>query len=168
MLVAFIAFSVTVHGQRLEKEKFILYEDVIKELLSASNVKDFENKYDYTKLLLLDSTNIELFEQTGCKDIYEYRHYATWLVSSKQSCFFVTENKPIQEILEEPRALKNILDCLKIENNSDQPQTVFEYPIYIKENIAIFEILGPTWSDIYLARVANDRLEINWLGGIIE
>jgi hypothetical protein len=168
LFIVLIISHLSIYGQNSVKEKFINYEDVIKELKSTKNIKNLGNQYDYTALLLLDSTEIELIEKTGYQHIDDFRNFAPGLALSKKTFGFVTDMKNIKEIFLDKNSLKRILDCSKSDNSPDLRLTVFEYPIYIKENKAIFETSGPIWSDTYFARLKNGILQINWLGGIIE
>ena len=166
--ITLIAFQFPIYGQSLDKSSFIIYDEVINELKSAKNISGLENKYDYTSILLLDSTNIDLIKKTGYSYIDEFRILAAGLPLSKRTIGFVTKKREIKEIFKDENLLKRILACTKTYNNPDIPVTKFDYPIYIKGNTLIFETSGPTWSDTYYARLEKGILQINWLGGIIE
>ncbi len=168
LFIALIVSQLSVYGQTAEKEKIIIYEDVIKNLKSTKNIESIENQYNYTALLLLDSTEIKLIEKTGYQYVDDFRNFAPGLALSKQTFGFVTDKKNIKEIFMDDNSVERILDCSKSYNSSDLKLTKFRYPVYIKENTAIFETSGPTWSDTYFARLENGILQINWLGGIIE
>ncbi|WP_062129151.1 hypothetical protein [Geofilum rubicundum] len=168
LLIALIAFQIQINGQTLEKEIFIIYEEVLNELQSTENITGLENKYDFTFILLLDSTNIELIEKTRYQHVDEFRNYAPGLSLTQQTVGFVTDKREIREIFQDQNSLKRILDCTNTYNSPNIAMTKFRYPIYIKGNQAIFETSGPTWSDTYSAILKNGVFQINWLGGDIE
>lgn len=168
LFIILVIFHLSIYGQTSRKEKIITYEDVIEELKSTKNIKSLENQYDYTAILLLDSTEIKLIEKTGYQYIDDFRNFAPGIALSKQTFGFVTDKKNIKEIFLDKNSLKRILDCSKSYNSPDLKMTQFNYPVYIKGNKAIFETSGPTWSDTYSARLENGILQINWIGGIIE
>ena len=168
LFIIFVISQFSVYGQPFIKEKVINYENAIEELKSTKNIKSLENKYDYTALLLLDSTEIKLIEKTGYQNIDDFRNFAPGLALSKQTFGIVTDKKNIKEIFLDDNSLARILDCSENYNSPDLKLTKFNYPVYIKGNNAIFETSGPTWSDTYFARLENGILQINWLGGIIE
>lgn len=168
LFVILVISQLPIYGQTLEKAKFITYEDVIEKLKSTKNIESLENQYDYTALLLLDSTEIKLIEKTGYQYISDFKNLAPGLALSKQTFGFVTDKKNIREIFQDKNSLERILSCSKSDNSPDLKLTKFTYPIYIKGNKAIFETSGPTWSDTYFARLEDGILQINWLGGIIE
>jgi hypothetical protein len=168
LFIILVISQLSIYGQPLIKEKFVIYEDVIEELKSTKNIESLENQYDYTALLLLDSAEIKLIKKTGYQYIDDFRNFAPGLALSKQTFGFVTDKKNIKEIFLDDNSLARILDCSKSYNSPDLKRTKFNYPVYIKENTAIFETSGPTWSDTYFARLENGILQINWLGGIIE
>jgi hypothetical protein len=167
-LFAMIVFQTPLSGQTLEKGIFVFYEEVLNELQSTENIAGLENKYDFTFILLLDSTKIELIERTGYPFIDEFRNYVPGLSLTEQTVGFVTDKTEIREIFQDKNSLKRILDCTKKCNNPNITMTSINYPIYIKGNRAIFETFGPTWSDTYYAILQNGVLQINWLGGIME
>ncbi|WP_163710724.1 hypothetical protein [Mangrovibacterium lignilyticum] len=168
LFIILVISQFSVYGQPFIKEKVINYEDVIEELKSTKNIKSLENKYDYTALLLLDSTQIKLIEKTGYQYINDFRNFSLGLALSKQTLGFVTDKINIKEIFLDKNTIQRILDCTKSYDSPDLKMTEINYPVYIKENTAIFETSGPTWSDTYFARLENGILQINWLGGIIE
>jgi len=168
ILITLSAYQFSVYGQDLNKNSFVSYGDVIKELKSSTNISELENKYDYMFILLLDSTSIDLIEKTGYAYVDDFRNYAIGLPLSNQTIGFVTEKREIKEIFRDENSLKRILSCTKTYNSPDIPMTKFDFPVYIKGNTAIFETSGPTWSDTYYARLEKGILQINWLGGIIE
>lgn len=145
ILIALTAYQFSVYGQDLNKNSFLSYGDVIKELKSSTNISELKNKYDYMFILLLDSTSIDLIEKTGYAYIDEFRNYATGLPLSNQTMGFATEKQDVKEIFRDENLLKRILNCTKPFNSPDIPITKFDYPIYIKDNTAIFETSGPTW-----------------------
>lgn len=163
-----IAFQIPIFGQTLDKRSFITYEEVINELESTDTISALENRYNYTFVLLLDSTRIDLIEKTGYTAIKEFRDYAMGLPLSKRTFGFVTEKQDIKALFKDKNALKKIIACTKPINSPDIAMTTFDYPVYIKENTAIFETSGPTWSDTYYARLEKGVLHVNWLGGIVE
>jgi len=168
LFIILVISQLSIYGQPLIKEKFVIYEDVIEELKSTKNIESLENQYDYTALLLLDSAEIKLIEKTGYQYINDFRNLAPRLALSKQTFGFVTDKKNIKEIFLDENSLTRILNCSKSDNNPDLKLTEFNYPVYVKGNRAIFETSGPTWSDTYFARLEDGILQINWLGGIIE
>ncbi len=168
LFIVLIIFQLSVYGQTSEKEKIITYKDVIEKLRSTKNIESLENHYNYTALLLLDSAEIKLIEKTGYQYINDFRNFAPGLALSKQTLGFVTDKINIKEIFLDKNSIQRILDCTKSYDNPALKMTKFNYPVYIKENTAIFETSGPTWSDTYFARLENGILQINWLGGIIE
>lgn len=167
-LITLIAFGLPIYGQTWNKMSFVIYEDVINELKLAENISAKENKYDYVCILLLDSTNIDLIIKTGYPYIEEFRNYTAEIPLSNRTTGFVTEKREIKEIFRDEKSLKKMLACIKPYNSPDIPMTKFDHPIYIKGNAAIFETSGPSWSDIYYARLENGVLQINWLGGVME
>jgi len=168
LFILLIISQFSVYGQTSEKGKIITYENVIENLKSTKDIESLENQYDYTALLLLDSTEIKLIEKTGYRNLDDFRNFAPGLALSRQTFGFVTDKKNIKEIFLDDNSLARILDCSKSYNSPDLKLIKFNYPVYIKENTAIFETSGPTWSDTYFARLENGILQINWLGGIIE
>jgi len=168
IFIILVISQLSIYGQTSGKEKIITFDDAIEELKSTNNIKSLENKYDYTALLLLDSTEIKLIEKTGYQYINDFRNFASGLALSKQTLGFVTDKINIKEIFQDKNSIQRILDCTKSYDSPDLKLTKFNYPVYIKENTAIFETSGPTWSDTYFARLENGILQINWLGGIIE
>jgi len=167
-LFAMLIFQIPLSGQTLEKGTFILYEEVLNELQSTENITELENKYDFTFILILDSTKIELIEKTGYPYIDEFRNYVPGLTQTKQTVGFVTDKTEIRDIFQDKNSLKRILDCTNGYNSSNLAMIKINYPVYIKGNRAIFETSGTTWSDTYSAILHNGVLQINWLGGILE
>lgn len=168
ILITLITYQLTIYGQTSNKTIFVIYEEVINELKSATNISELKDKYDYVLILLLDSTSIDLIKKTGYTHIDEFRNYAEGLSHSNQTIGFVTEKREIKELFTDENSLSRILSITKTFNSPDLPRTKFDFPVYIKENTAIFETSGPTWSDTYYARLEKGILQINWLGGIIE
>lgn len=168
LLFLLFCAQLSIYGQPYLKEKVITYETVIKKLKETYKIKNLENKFNYTFILLLDSTNIDLIKKIDYQYIDDFRSYAQGLPLSNQTVGFVTDKKDIKNIFEDNISLKRILIVLKDNNIPDVSINDFNYPIYIKGNKAIFEISGPTWSDTYFATLNNGVLQINWLGGIIE
>lgn len=167
-LFAMIVFQIALNGQVLENRIFIHYEEVLDELQSTENISELENKYNFTFLLILDSTKIDLIEETGYPYIDDFRNYVPGLSQTKQTVGFVTDKTEIRDIFQDKNSLKRILDCTNGFNSPNLAMTKFNYPVYIKGNTVIFETFGPTWSDTYSAILHNGVLQINWLGGIME
>lgn len=170
LIIALLVFQIPTYGQVLAEESFINYEEVIEDLQSTENIQSLKNKYNYLFVFILDSTKVELIEKTGCAYINELRNYPSGFSLSKQTIGFVTDEKNIKEVFEDKNSLRRILDCSHTFNSPDIPVTKFDYPIYIKGNVAVFRTYGPTWtwSDTYIARLEDGILQINWLEGIIE
>jgi hypothetical protein len=151
-----------------EKFIFIDYDKVIIELKTNKNFETIKYKYDFTFILLLDSAEINLIKGLKPEIIEEFRKYAPELQFNKMTVGFVTEKKGIKEILLEKSDQKRIFECLYTENSPDIKYLNFDPIIYIKRNIAIFKISGPTWSNTYFARLENNVIQINFIEGIIE
>jgi len=163
LLIIFLIFQIPSFGQPLRWENFINYDTVIKELKTTKDIKSLVYKYDYCSVLLLDSSNLKLVKETGYQYIDEFRKNAPYLSLSDKTVGFVTDKKNIKEIFLDKNSLKKILGCVELGDNSD-----FDYPIYIKGNMAIFETSGPTWSNTYFGRLKDGVFQINWIEGIIE
>ncbi len=168
ILFALNTWQLTIYGQILNNERFVIYENVISELKSSANISELKDKYDYMYILLLDSTNIDLIKKTRYAYIDEFRNYSAGLPLSNRTIGFVTDKTEIKEIFNDENSLKRILSSSKTINSPDIPMTKFDFPVYIKGNTAVFETSGPTWSDTYYASLEKGILQINWLGGIIE
>ncbi|MFB6344138.1 hypothetical protein ACE1ET_20635, partial [Saccharicrinis sp. FJH62] len=167
ILIVFFFIQLTTFGQSTSVEKYIYYENVINDLKSAKDLRNLESRYNYVFVLLLDSSNIELIEETGYQYLDEFRLYAMGLNLSNQTVGFVTDKNNITEIFEDENSLEKVLICTNLDS-SDIKMTTFNFPIYLKDNLAIFETSGPTWSNTYIARLENGRLQINWLGGFFS
>lgn len=164
LFFTFIIFQVSSYGESFSERDFITYDEVINELQSADTISNIEYKYDYSLILLLDSSNIDLIETIDYSFIDDFRDYALGLPLSDQTVGFVVDSENITKIFQDKNSLKRILDCF----NRYSPMAKLTYPIYVKENEAIFEITEADGSDIYVARYNSGVLQINWLGGITE
>jgi len=151
-----------------DKFTFIDYDKVIIELKTNKNFETIKYKYDYTFILLLDSAEIRLIKGLEPEIIEDFRKYATGLQFNKMTVGFVTEKKGIKEILLDKSDQRRIVECLHTENSPDIKYLDFDPNVYIKRNMAIFKISGPTWSNTYFARLENKVIQLNWIEGIIE
>ncbi len=168
LTIILLTISIILFGQPYKVEKFIDYENVISELKKNPNYDNLKYKYDYTFILLLDSSEIKLIEKIRPETVKYFRDYAHGISFNNKTVGFKTEKQSIKEVLANKLNQKRMFECLHTENSPDINYLNFDFPIYIKGNKAIFEISGPTWHDTYFARLENYVLQINWLGGVIE
>jgi len=172
LLVSSLALSsicINAQNDSLKRNSvFIEYAQVISELKSNQNPEDIGFKYDMCTILLLDSTQLEMVEKIDPLSVEYFRESAPGLALNKSTASFPTVKKDIREIFTDKVSLKRILICLNEEQSTEIDFSMFDFPIYTKENKAIFDISGPTWSDTYFASLGNGVLQINWLSGIIE
>lgn len=155
-------------GQPYRIDNFIDYKNVINDLKTHANDSHLKYKYDLTFVLLLDSSQIKLIEKIQPEAVKYFREYSSGLTFNNRTVGFVTDKKDIKEVLMDKLDQKRIFECVNEESDLDLVHVEFDHPIYVKENKAIFEIYGSTWSSTYFARLENGVLQINYLGGTIE
>jgi hypothetical protein len=165
-LSIFLQFELS--AQAWQRQELVSYATVINEILNTESVELLSDKYDYTYILLLDSTHNELVEKIGYQYIEEFRSYASGLAFPSRSVSFVCNKESIQAIFRDDHELRRILESLNHTETPDLQIASFNYPIYFTDKSAVFEIAGPTWSDTYFARFDKGVVQINHLGGTIE
>ena len=168
LVISFALFQTMSCSQSSKKMTFVEYENVMADLQSSDNLGELRYAYDYIAVLLLDSSKIDLILQTGFQDLEEFRDYAYGLSQPDEAVGFVTNIKDIKKLFYDQKSLKRILECTQSFESSGVEIAKFDYPIYVKGDEAVFEISGPTWTNIYFARLENGIFQINWLGGTIE
>lgn len=167
-IIGFFLIQTVAYSQSSRKMKFVEYETVVEDLLSSDSLRELQHAYDYTAVLLLDSSKIELVLQTGFQYLEEFRNSALGLSQVDQTLGFVTSKDEIKELFQDQKSLERILECTHSSESTDIEMSEFDNPIYFKGDEAVFRMSGPTWSDTYYARLKNGVLQIKWLGGAIE
>ncbi|MGF1636873.1 MAG: hypothetical protein ACFCUU_07350 [Cyclobacteriaceae bacterium] len=80
---------------------------------------------------------------------------------------FFTQHTDIKKIFESEDRIKN---CLFDDFSLKVGDYKIRYPVYVKNNTAIAEIITNSTTDFYFFILHKDKgvVQINWLGGIIE
>ncbi len=155
-------------GQNVDIRTFIEYEDVIDEIKSTKSSSDIEFKYDYEWILLLDSTEISLIEKVDQQAINSFKESAPGLYLDENIIGFVTAKENIRELFESKELRKRIIDCTNTIDSQDFVDERIDFPIYIKGNLAIYSIHGPSWSATYFGSLKNGIFQFKELYSIIE
>ena len=75
IVISFI-LSFEAISQPTTKDRIIHMNAVVDRLMSAERIERMNQAYDYTAVLLLDSSLTEIIEKTGYTDFVEFRDYA--------------------------------------------------------------------------------------------
>ncbi|TDE18548.1 hypothetical protein [Dyadobacter psychrotolerans] len=175
VFILFVFFSCGQSGIReaatSEQEEVILefidYQDFEKVFRVNRNSELITKKFDLVSILLLDSTNAEILFKLDPK-LEEDFHYAM-LVSrlSMSTVGFVTDLETLRDVLLSKEERDMIITCVHGEGADNMKYNIGS-PVYIKNNTAIIQILGPSSVDDYYVTINSGVVQLNFLGGIIE
>jgi len=162
-----VSLQTILSGQNNDNSFFVEYDSVINELKTAGHVNDMNIKnYRYDFILLLDSSELSLIEQESSEDIEEFRLLAKVLNNNDTIVGFKSEKRNIRNIFLHNE--KMILSCTQSYEYKGNKSIKLDFPIYVKENQAIFSISGRNWSETYFATLKENNLQIKGLYSIIE
>lgn len=143
-------------------------DEIINELKKSNGIDEMNSKINFSYLLLLDSTAIDLVEKIDPEAAIEYREYAPYSLFNATTVGFVSYQKSIKELLIDKAEQKRIFLATDGDADSNELQAKFGYPIYIKGNTAIFEMYGSYWSQTYFARLEKNVFQMNLIFAIID
>jgi hypothetical protein len=146
---------------------FIDYDSVIL-ALKYKVYRNINYKYNLVYILLLDTAEIELIKSQNPELIKEYREYPSVSQLSDFKVGFYSAKANIRDIFNNSFDQKRIIESLSTEDSQGINIGSIERTVHVKEDKAIFEISGGTWSDTYMARLHNNFFQINFIGGYIE
>lgn len=99
----------------------------------------------------------------------EFTSYSAGINVIESIVGFMTQKSNLTELLNSEDSQKRILNCIYDEEFIKSVAINFRYPIYIKENIAIFAVYTSFTTDIFYIRLSvKGVVQINWLGGTME
>ncbi len=151
------------------QEKIIRYQDFELAYSNNSDLKIISNRFNLLFILLLDTTyKVQFFEYDAeLKDLY--KEYSCGLKLNESTVGFVAHIKKIDEIFSSSLLTNKAFNCISDAETQKIAKQRISYPIYIKDNMAIVEILsGSSFSDIYYFRLNDGVVQINWLSGEID
>ena|GEM_PF-3885404 len=165
LLLISLTISIFLYGQNIDSKNFIEYDSIISELKAVNTINDMSYLlYRFDFILLLDSSEISLVEEKTGEDIEEFRFLANVINNNKEIIGFMTEEKDIRNVFLDPEQERKIISCTRIGHSSEK----VDFPIYVKENKAIFSISGATWSETYYAELKDNNVQIKGIYQIIE
>ncbi len=150
------------------QEKIVRYQDFELAYSNNSDLKIISNRFDLLFISLLDTTyKVQFFEYDAeLKDLY--KGYSHGLKLNKATVGFVARIQKIDEIFNSSLLTNKAFNCISDEETQKTVKQTINYPIYIKDNTAIVEILSGSSSDIYYFRLNDGVVQINWLGGVMD
>ncbi len=152
----------------ISQNKFIYYQDFELAYDKKKDLKLLGNDFDLLFILLLDSTNKEQFFKYDpeLKDLYT--DYSFGLKLNKSTVGFVTQVTEIKEIFTSEVLKNKVFSCINDTITQQIAKPMINYPIYLKQNTAIVEMLTGGASDVYYFKLEKGIVQINWLGGTME
>lgn len=129
-------------------------------------MKNIRAEYDLTYILLLDSSDVNLFENLNNNIVESFRNYSPGLQIDESTVGFYTEKSDIKNVFIDSRLRARIIECVHTENSLDVKYVSIATIVYIKDNKAVFEITGPNWEKTYFATLKKNVFQISWLGGM--
>ena len=155
-------------SQPTTKDRIIHMNAVVDRLMSAERIERMNQAYDYTAVLLLDSSLTEIIEKTGYTDFVEFRDYAGGLKGSEPVVRLTTDKSNSAEIFQDEAILIEVLRLLSEAEDSPNQLQTFVFPVYVTDKKVVFETVNPSGSDIYFGTLENGVFRILYLGGTIE
>lgn len=147
--------SVCLRGQNVPCLLFYDYDTVIKEIKQNLNNRQITDKYDLVSMLVLDASELKTIIKIAPNIIDEYNDYCSALSKKNNHTVFQTDEKDIKQIFRNDSNVKRLKKCLFRET-----EMAIHFPIYIKDNKAIFYSYHNSWSATYFAELEKGKLVI--------
>jgi hypothetical protein len=154
-------------SKTMSQEKFVNYQEFELAYKETQNLNILSQKFDLLTLLLLDSSHKQKIFKFNSELEELYRHYSNGLSINESTVGFVTQTCDIENLLSSEVLINKFLSCICDIVTLQELTPKISYPIYVKNNTAVVEIIVNENSDIYFLRLNKGVLQINWLGGTI-
>ncbi|MBU2554265.1 MAG: hypothetical protein KKF98_07365 [Bacteroidetes bacterium] len=150
------------------QEKFIRFQDFRVAYITNPNLNDLSKDYNLLFISLLDTAcRKEIFEyDLELKDLY--LEYSYGMQMNASTVGFVAHVQKLDDVFNSNRLISKVYHCILDTVTQQAINRKIGFPIYIKDNIAIVEVISDKSSDIYYFRLKDGVVQINWLGGVIE
>jgi len=149
--------------------KFVYYDDLEFDLSKSNiNLEEISKKYDFLKILLLDSSKKQLLFEFDAELKIDYADFSKGLELSNSTVSYKTGVNDIREIFKSKISIDSFINNLYDDLIIASGNLHISYPIYVKDNLAVIEIMFKDGYDIFFLKLDEKLLYINWLGGISE
>ena len=166
--VAIICILININHMVLSQEKFVEYHDFEIAYHNNPDLNVLSKRFDLLYILLLDTTNKLPFFEYDLELKNLYKGYSSGLNLNESTVGFVTQINKIEEIFNSDRLINKVFNCIFDAEDIQTIKRKINYPVYIKNNTAIVEVLTDNGFDIYYFRLHDGVVQINWLGGVME
>jgi hypothetical protein len=152
----------------MSQVKFVRYQDFEMTYSNNPDLNKLSKNYNLLFILFLDSSYEQqiLEYDPGLENLYRGSAYG--INFNESTVGFVTHVSNITEIFNSNLYVDKIFNCIYDEIPVKHYKKVISYPVYIKNNIAVLNVLTNSGNDTYYFKLYNGILQINWLGGTTE
>lgn len=145
------------------QEKFVRYQDF--EIAYSHNIdlNKISQQFNLLSLLLLDSSNQELFFEYDSTLKDRYKKYVYRLRSSDNAFGFIAHISKVDKIFTSNLLTNKFFDCISDTLTQDLSKQQISYPIYIKDNTAVVKVKRDNSINVYILRFHEGLAQIYWL-----
>ncbi len=152
----------------ISQKKFISYQDFELAYNKNPDLMKLNLYFNLLNIMVLDSTKKQLIIKSQLVSEDYYNDFIYGIKTHKYTMGFKTGVKNIKEIFTSTVLMNKVFNCISDTLTQKQLNKQINYPIYIKDNVAIVTIEAKNFTDIYYFKLNKyGILQIKWIYGII-
>lgn len=155
--ITLVTVSLPCFSQFEEPVEFVDFKTEIENLSSADTSLRLD-KWEYRALLFLDASVLSIVEE-NYHDIAN--SYSEYFAGNKFDTLLVIERNDLQDVKDCFSDLRVLTEMLKTETWLRRwPADRIYHRIYVKDNSAVYEIYGDSWSELNIVTLTDKEIVI--------